>query len=101
MAPVPVSASTLLLNYLDGIAVRVGNPSRAEAAIQEIVNRREQRRTFGGQRIHGCVCVLSPEHDLDPAPVAVGVEAVPLRGLDGCNAKSESIQLKFDMGRRA
>jgi hypothetical protein len=86
---------------LDGIAIRVSDPSRAKAAIQKVVSRGEQRHTFGGQRIHGRVCVLGPKHDLDPTPLAVGAEAVLLRSFDGCNAKFESVQLTFDMGRRA
>jgi hypothetical protein len=96
------AVSTSPLDELDGVAVRISDPSGAQPAIEKVMSRREQRRARGDQGVHRGIGVVGPKHDFDPAPFAFRTKAMVLLGCLYCrNSEAESIQFQLDMGRLA
>jgi hypothetical protein len=72
------SVSTLPLNQLDGVAVRIGDPCGAQLAVEKVMGRREQRRPLGDQGAKCGISVIGPNNDFDPAPFSFRTKAVVL-----------------------
>jgi hypothetical protein len=97
-----VRYSTFPLDELDGVAIRIGDPSIAKSAVEKVMSRREQRRTPGDQGVHCSIGVVCPKNDFDPAPFAFRTKAVMLTGSLYCsNSEGKSVQLESDVGRFA
>jgi hypothetical protein len=45
--PPPIPDSTPPLNQLDRVAIRIGDPSGAQLAVEKVMGRREQSRPLG------------------------------------------------------
>jgi hypothetical protein len=72
----PVSTSPL--NQLDGVAVRIGDPSGTQLAVEKVMGRREQGRPLGDQGAQCGISVIGPNDDFDPAPFSFRTKAVVL-----------------------
>jgi hypothetical protein len=81
-----------MLNELDGFAVRISHPSRAEIG-KQVVRWTERGRTVGRQTSTFTVDIVSPEHDLERRTVEVRIQLViSVRGFDGDDYDLESLQ---------
>jgi hypothetical protein len=47
----PAAVSRSSLNELDGVAVRISNPSGPQFAVEKVMGGREERRTLGDQGV--------------------------------------------------
>jgi hypothetical protein len=75
-----IVGSTFTLNELDGVAVRIGDPTGAQFAAEKVMGRRKERRALGDQRANRRISVVGPENDFDPTPFPFGTKAVVLSG---------------------
>lgn len=90
------------MNELYRIAIRIGDPHRAQLAVKKVMQRRKQRSALGDQCAHGGIGVVGPKNDFDPAPYPFWTKAVVLSGsLQRRNSESEPIQSEFDVDRLA
>jgi hypothetical protein len=88
------------LNELDGVAVRISDPSGAQLAVEKVMDRREQRHALGDQGVQCGIGIISPNNDFDPAPFSLRMKAVVLFcRIDCSNSEAKSVQLEFDMDR--
>jgi hypothetical protein len=86
------------LNQLDRVAVRIGDPSGAQFAVEKVMGRREQRRPLGDQGAQCGISVIGPNNDFNPAPFSFRAKAVVLsRCLYRRNSESEPVQLELNM----
>jgi hypothetical protein len=100
MSSVAVSVSPL--NKLDGIAIRISDPSSAQLAVEKVMRRREKRRTLGNQDVQCGITIVGPKDDFDPAPFSPRSKAVVLFGcFHRRDSEGEPIQREFDMDRFA
>ena len=86
------------MNKLDGIAVRISDPSRAQRAVEKVMGRREKRRALGNQGVQCGIGVVGPNDDFDPAPFSPRSQVVVFLGCLYCrDSEGEAVQRKFDM----
>jgi hypothetical protein len=90
------------LNQLDGVAVRIGNPSGAQLAVKKIMGRREHGHPLSDQGAQCGIIVVGPNDDFDPAPFSFRAKAVMLSCCLYCrDSETEPVQFELDMARFA
>jgi hypothetical protein len=93
--------SALALDQLDRIAIGVCDPAGAQPAVEKIMDRCKHRRACCGDFGQRGIAVVCPQHDFDATPVARLQTMMICRGLDGRDAKRETVELELDVRRVA